>query len=254
MRDLADVRRALAETRTERLRLEGEALALAGQLGVAPELAADAFSLTADPAFGALRAVHAEAAAALAGFATKWGPNHAKVKAERARLGAARADMLARAEALLGRPVENLDRLLRLTSGEDRAVLLRQLVTLVTQADGLASQEATQGARVETLSAEVAGTTEDAARLDDLLRDLKVAEAVFASSLARLDSGKTDAFSAYPLVQVLEAPTLADAPSAPRKTLAAAGAVLGTLFLLTCLLVLWVRQPILHKLLRVARP
>ncbi|MBB4265296.1 GumC family protein [Roseospira visakhapatnamensis] len=247
---LANLRVDLGETRTERVRLERKAEALAEQLGVAPQVAIDAFSLTSDPAFQALREVHAEASASLAGHATKWGPNHAMVRAERARRAAARDDMKARAEVLLGRPITDLDRLVSLTSGADRTVLLRELVSLTVEANGLASGEQALSDRIAALAAEVTRRTDDAARLEDLLRDLQVSEAVFASALARVDSGKADAFKAYPLVQVLEEPTLPENPSAPRKTLAVAGAVLGSLFLMTCLLVLWIRQPILHKLLR----
>ena len=86
-------------------------------------------------------------------------------------------------------------------------------------------------------------------QLADLMRDLRVAEAVFSSALARLDTNKSDPFASYPLVQILEAPSLPREKSAPSSLLAIAGGVGATLFTLLGFLLLWLRQPIIRKLL-----
>ena len=81
------------------------------------------------------------------------------------------------------------------------------------------------------------------------MRDLRVAEAVFSSALARLDTNKSDPFASYPLVQTLEAPSLPRSRSAPSPLLAFAGAIGASLFTFFGFLLIWLRQPIIRKLL-----
>ena len=88
-----------------------------------------------------------------------------------------------------------------------------------------------------------------ASELADLLRELRVAEAVFTSALARLDTNKSDPFASYPLVQTLEAPSLPRARSSPSPGLAIVGALAASLFTLLGFLLLWLRQPIIRKFL-----
>jgi uncharacterized protein involved in exopolysaccharide biosynthesis len=89
-----------------------------------------------------------------------------------------------------------------------------------------------------------------ASQLADLQRDHRIAEAVFSSALARLDTNKQDPFASYPLVQTLAAPSLPKAPSSPSLVIALAGAIAATLLTVLAFGMLWLRQPILDKLLR----
>lgn len=89
----------------------------------------------------------------------------------------------------------------------------------------------------------------EAARLAELNRDLRVAEAVFSSALARLDTNKADPFASYPLVQTLEAPSLPRERASPSPLIAIAGAAAASIFVLLGFLLLWLRQPIIRKLL-----
>jgi len=88
-----------------------------------------------------------------------------------------------------------------------------------------------------------------AAQLADLLRDLRVAEAVFSSALAQLDTNKSDPFASYPLVQTLESPSLPRGPSGPSPILVIAGALAASIFIAIGFLLLWLRQPIIRRLL-----
>ena len=76
-----------------------------------------------------------------------------------------------------------------------------------------------------------------------------MAEAVFASAIARTESSKNDVYASYPLIQVLENPSLPDAPSSPRRKLAIAAGVAATLMLLIGLTLAWIRKPIVSRLL-----
>jgi uncharacterized protein involved in exopolysaccharide biosynthesis len=88
-----------------------------------------------------------------------------------------------------------------------------------------------------------------AAQLQDLERDFSVAEAVFASAIARAQSSKSDVYASYPLVQVLENPSLADRPSSPNRKLAIAAGIAATLMMLMALAMGWVRLALISRLL-----
>jgi len=72
---------------------------------------------------------------------------------------------------------------------------------------------------------------------------------VFSSALARVDTNKADPFASYPLVQTLEEPSLPRKRASPSTTLALAGAIAASILLVIGFLLLWLRQPIIHKLL-----
>lgn len=90
---------------------------------------------------------------------------------------------------------------------------------------------------------------EQASVLADLTRDHRVAEAVFSTALARIDTNKQDPFASYPLVQSLEEPSLPRKPSGPSLMIAVGGAAVASILLLIGFMLTWFRQPILDKLL-----
>ncbi len=102
----------------------------------------------------------------------------------------------------------------------------------------LASQQSKSGRWVEQASV-----------LADLTRDHRVAEAVFSTALARIDTNKQDPFASYPLVQSLEDPSLARQPSGPSLLISLVGAILASIILLIGFMLTWFRQPILDRLL-----
>jgi uncharacterized protein involved in exopolysaccharide biosynthesis len=107
----------------------------------------------------------------------------------------------------------------------------------------LKSQLQVEQARVLSLS-------EPASRLDDLKRDVQVADAVFSSALARIDTSKSDFFASYPIVQTLEAPETPLRPSSPLPLLAIAGGFAASLFILAALVLTWLRTALLQRILK----
>lgn len=89
-----------------------------------------------------------------------------------------------------------------------------------------------------------------AAELEDRQRDFAVAEAVFASAIARSESKKTDVYASYPLIQVLENPSLPSRPSSPNKKISIAAGIAASLMLLMGLALAWIRNPLISKLLK----
>jgi uncharacterized protein involved in exopolysaccharide biosynthesis len=89
-----------------------------------------------------------------------------------------------------------------------------------------------------------------ASRLDDLRRDMQVAEAVFTSALARIDTNKADFYASFPLVQAFELPDLPRRASSPLPILAVAGGAAATILILASLVLTWLRTALLQKILK----
>jgi uncharacterized protein involved in exopolysaccharide biosynthesis len=72
---------------------------------------------------------------------------------------------------------------------------------------------------------------------------------VFASAIARAQSSKLDVYASYPLVQVLENPSLPTKPSSPNHKLALMAGIAATLMLLFSLAMGWIRIVLISRLL-----
>lgn len=124
------------------------------------------------------------------------------------------------------------------------AELVRNQVEL-----GAAEQElATLQDQFAAGQAEIAGLAQAASDLQDLERDFSVAEAIFASAIARAKTGKSDVYASYPLVQVLENPSLPVRPSSPNRKLAFLAGIAATLMLLFGLSLGWIRLALISWL------
>jgi uncharacterized protein involved in exopolysaccharide biosynthesis len=231
------------------LREQTEAVrALETALGVGPDIAAATLKLHADTEFTALIDQMSEQAAKLAEAEGRFGPNHPAVIDARAAYAAAQSTARARAAAITRLGPADLDRL-DLAPVGGRAALLASLVELATAREGLAAEVAAMDARLAEDRAQITRLLEPAARLEDLQRDFQVAEAVFASAMARAETSKSDLYASYPLVQVLENPSLPAGPSSPRKTLAIAAGGAATFMLLAGLALGWLRRPLIARLI-----
>lgn len=129
-----------------------------------------------------------------------------------------------------------------LLSGSAQSNLLVSLVDIDAKIAGKQSE-------VESLEGQIKRETDDikkmsieAARLEDLNKAHLVAEAVFTSALARLDTNKVDIYSSYPMVQILAPPDLPTEPTGPKLILAIAGALLGSLLSIAAWTMAWIRH------------
>ena len=222
--------------------------ALESALNLPPDSAANTLKLYADAPYIALLDEVSAHAAKLAQAGASYGARHpTRIKAQEA-YDAARQAALLRAAKVTGLEVNDLQSLDRAPEGQ-RAALLSELVRENARRAGLERQHATISERIAiegTRLGELAGL---AAELEDRQRDFAVAEAVFASAIARSESTKTDIYASYPLIQVLENPSLPDLPSSPRRKLAIAAGIAASFMLLVGLVLAWVRKPLITRLL-----
>ncbi|WP_172293338.1 hypothetical protein [Pseudoruegeria sp. HB172150] len=222
--------------------------ALETSLGLNPRLAAAALRLHADIEFAALVKEMSERAAELSQARSRYGENHPEVLSARDGHEAARIEALRRAMTLTGLTSDDLAAL-DLSHVGSRAALLSDLVTFEAQRAGLAAEHRALTARLDAAETRRVELIEPAARLEDLQRDFAVAEAVFASAMARTQTTKTDLYASYPLVQVLEDPSLPTEPTSPKRKLAVAAGIAATFFLLVGLFLGWIRRPLIDRLL-----
>ena len=135
-----------------------------------------------------------------------------------------------------------------ITVADGRSNLMQGMVIANSQSAGARAGLAEIRRDISNQSVKSGNLVKQASELADLVRDHRVAEAVFSSALARIDTNKQDPFASYPLVQTLEQPSLPQSPSSPSVLLALAGAVGATIIILIGLALLWFRRPIIRKI------
>lgn len=221
---------------------------LRATLGIDAPLAAATLRLHADTEFNTIVEEMAQHATALAESRGQFGTNHPTLRAARANHDATRDRAMIRAAVVTGLAEAQVTRLDMSPIG-GRAELLSNLVRLDSERAGLEAELGALRMQLSRAQTRIRNLIEPAARLEDLQRDFAVAEAVFASAMARSQTSKVDLFASYPLVQVLENPSLPEQPSSPKRKLAVAAGLAATLFLLMGLTLGWIRQPVIDRLL-----
>lgn len=226
-----------------------EALRLTDALGVDAPTAAATLKLHADPEFQRTVAEMAEHAAAVSIARGQYGARHPVVVNASLRETGARSRAEARAIAATAIAPNAVAAVIDMAATGERARLLGRLVEASAQVEALAAERRAVASRLVDRRAEVMALIDAAAALDDLERDYQVAEAVFASAMARSDATKTDIYASYPLVQVLEDPATPEKPSSPRKLIALAAGIAASLMMIGGLTLGWLRRPLIDMLL-----
>jgi uncharacterized protein involved in exopolysaccharide biosynthesis len=246
--NIEQLRRQRAEILAQQQQANARLKQLSANLKVSSQQATDAFGLQTDPVFQQNLKNYSEASANLVVLESKFLPDHPSVIAEKAKRDAAAKAMVARATSIIGRPVD-LEALKQLSlnttntnNGVARENLFQQIVTVQSEQKGLAAQAQTIDRQISALENRLKKLAQQESYLDALKRDLQVAEALFSSTLTKLDLGKSNAFGSYPLIQIVTEPTLPEHPSQPKKIYAFLGAAFGSLFATSGIVLLWLRD------------
>ena len=236
------------ETVAQHRRISDRLAQLSATLGLTPQKAANALVLATDREFQKILSQYTDANATLLQLRSHRGENYPDVVKARREKEAVLKALLQRGEILLGVPLKQLNLELLILdnsngSGEKRANLFVQLVDLQAEQQGLAGQMANLQEQIKRLENQLSILTQKESVLDSLDRDLQIAQAVFASTLTKIDLSKSDPFASFPMMQIIEHPTLPTEPSAPKPKLVLAGAVFGSLLVSMGLTILWWREP-----------
>lgn len=215
---------------------------LAAKLGIKAEDATPLLLLSTDTEFRELWKTAAAQSASQIDIEARLGSDHPRVR-EAAEKSASLSYALRRIADKRG-GLQLAPAILNLASSDhDRVVeLLSELIRRQSEIAG-------QTSRIEAISALLAEHEKRrirlgsvAAKLDDLERDHQIANAVFSSALARIDVSKSDIYASYPLLQLLQEPSLPLLPSSPRILFAIVGGVLGSLLAVMAWTFAWLHQ------------
>ncbi len=242
---LEQLRKQRAETTAQEMLLSDRVLQLSESLGLSVNDASDAFTLQSDLIYQQNLKDYSEATSSLTVLSSKWGENHPNVIKELARQKTSSSALSDRADYLLSRR-PNLQELARLnlntTGSAGKEGLYRDLVAVQAEQKGVSAQARELSSQIEEFKVRLQDLTQKQLELDRLQRDAQVAEAVFASSLAKIDLSKSDIFTAYPLAQLVSPPNLAEEPVSPQPKLVLVGALVGSLFVSAGIFLLWKRN------------
>lgn len=218
---------------------------ISASLKLSPQQAVDAFVLQTDQIFQLNLKDYSESSAALVVLSSKLLPNHPAILTGKAKQDATQRALLSRGQYLLGRPISQAT-LQPLnpssTNASARETVFNELVTVRGYELGLQSQAQELNKQILKLEGKLKILAEKESTLEALNRDFRVAEAVFSTSLTKLDIGRSNAFGSYPLIQILVEPSLPLTPNFPKPYFVLLGAVSGSLFITTGFVLLWLRQ------------
>ncbi len=219
-------------------------------LGTTVELATVAMTLRADPLFQALVEQSAKIDAEITTLTGIRGQNNPRVVDLQAESSSTTSRLAARALELTGLKRADVLKLRDIAVREERARLFERLIGQIADTHAMTAMHAKLTAQIKVEQARVLELAPHASLLDDLKRDVQVAEAVFSTALARIDTSKADFFASYPMVQTLEPPSMPKRPSGPLPLLAVAGGMVATVLILIALGLAWLRLRLLRKILK----
>ncbi len=229
---------------------QGTSGRLASSLATNRQKANLAWRLRGDPVFQELATQYAKSHADAQLKSGTLGPEHGTMAQANAEQGQLRAALLRRGRQITGAAERELMTAIDLTLSDGRSALMQTMDVGDAQAAGTASALQELRGDIARETAQTPQLVAQAQELSDLLRDQRVAQAVFSSALARLDTNKMDPFASYPMVQTLAPPSLPDKKSSPSLVIAVAGALAATILILIAFGLVWLRQPLLDKALR----
>ncbi|WP_016856193.1 GumC family protein [Halomonas smyrnensis] len=230
-------------------RSEAQARRLGEMLDISLDEARSAQLLRADPLFQSLLTRYAGVLADWTQARATLGEQHLTLTELSAQRRTLRQSLVQRGTDLTPLSPETLLGFADLSVSDGRERLLDELMRTAGSGAGAQAALAEVREQIAQQSDEANALVEKAAELTDLLREQRVAEAVFSSALARLDTNKADPFASYPLVQTFEFPSLPRGPSSPSTLLAVAGAVVASILVTMGFLLLWLRQPLIQLML-----
>ena len=242
--NIEDLRRQRTELTAQQQQSQAQLSELSDNLSLSSNQASDAFVLQADQLFQNYLKNYSEANSELLKVRAKLTQAHPTVINLETEEQAARTALLNRAQALLNRPtsmalINRLNFSNNESSGSKRATLSEQLVTTSVQGRGIKAQVNALDSQIPQLEERLKGLSQQQSVLEDLKRDVQVAEAVFSSTISRLDLAKTSVSSSYPQIPTLARPSLPEEASGPRKTFVMLGATIGSLFFTSGIIGLW---------------
>ena len=236
------IRNKLVATRADLEQIEQEQERLVARVGLTPAQAAVALKLAAEPTFARITEQYSEAHAEYRSGDRLYGPNHPARRAAAAKREAVLHELKRLAGELNLDPTVELVRLATMLNMSHQSELLREIVS--GEAKLVGHRKSVQLLERQLVAAQEKAVRlgGEAARLEYLNKDVIAAQAVYTTAVARLDTDRSDAFSSYPMVQLLAGPELPGERSQPKLSYALIAGVGGTILVLLAWGVAWARS------------
>jgi DNA-binding NarL/FixJ family response regulator/uncharacterized protein involved in exopolysaccharide biosynthesis len=244
--NIETLRRQQAEESSQQRKTAARYNGLLQDLGLSSQQAADAFTLQSDQRFQKYLSEYSRLSGEAIALNARYFSNHPEVVDKQAEVEEAQSELFKQGRQLLGRPIDdNTIRQLNLNSGNGdskRASLFQELVSLQADKQGLDAQTRELNNQIRRLEAKLTSMAKSGSTLETLQQNVKLAEAVFSSTLSQLDLSKSTISASYPLATTIAKPTLPKKPSSPKSVLVLLGTTLCSALLTTALLSLWFRD------------
>jgi len=243
-------RRRLVELRAEVDKIDGEQTLLKSRVGVSIEQAAVALQLTADPTLAKLVTDYAETTAQYNVEKLRFGPAHPTLMLLKNKWNGLVAQINETLRRAKVKTPADLNTIVLLANNSHQAELYKQLIANDSVLGGKRSELAATQADVGRLDGELKKLSVSASKFEDLKKEHLVAEAVFTSAMARLNTSKSDIYGSYPLVQTIAAPSMPTRLGTNGPALAFAGGVTGTILISIAWFLTWLRAEFVRNRLR----
>ena len=242
--NLEQLRRQLAETNAQLQQTRVQVQRLADNLGMSAQSAKDAFALHSDSLFQQYLAEYTRASGELVAIEAKFQVNSPNVVEKQQEATEARQSLLQRGEILLDRiPSAELLQQLNLRTGDEndsyRGSLLKDIVALESEADGMAAKGAELQRQIQQLESKENQIVQQDATLTRLQQEVKFAETVYSSNLAKSRLAESNLYDAYPQIQVAIQPNIPEKTSSPDPVAVILGTFMGSVLLTTAIASLW---------------
>jgi uncharacterized protein involved in exopolysaccharide biosynthesis len=246
--NIALLRKLRAETIVQQQQSSTRLNQLSTNLDLTASQATDFVILKADQLFQQYLKDYTDITAKLVLLNSKYLSNHPSIVQEQSKLDSVKVALQNRGSALLGRPMNpatieqlNIDQGVSTSTREN---FVKELVTSQVDQKGYTASVQEIDRQIAQFEEKLKSLTQSASDVEALKRDMRIDEAIFSSTLSSVDIRNLDVFGSYPEVQLLGDPSYSDEPISPKTKLVLLGTALGSLFSITALLLLWLRQ---HK-------
>ncbi|MGG6270690.1 hypothetical protein ACQ4M3_39220 [Leptolyngbya sp. AN03gr2] len=242
--NLEDLYRQKAELASQDQGLRNRLQQLGRDAKVSSQQAGAAYALTADEVYKQQFVEYGRLTAEYQNVAAQLGPEHPVVLEKKSAATGAAAALQQRGSLVLGRSV-TLNELVQMApAGVDPGVAETRKVLFPDMTTSRAKQQETAATlqeldrQIQGLKARLQTLSQESIVTDSIRRDIQISEAIFTSSLAKVD-GQRNIDSIYPPMRLVAQPNLPREATSPNLQLALLGGVAGTVLVTTGLLLAW---------------
>ncbi|WP_019507448.1 response regulator [Pleurocapsa sp. PCC 7319] len=250
--NLEDLYRQRAELTAQEKGLNNLSQQLGEELNLSSTEATAAYKLLDDDVFQQQLELYAQGRGELNNLLSRFTAVNPAVIEKQSELEETTTSLQERAAFLLNRSVskQELERIIYLTLDPKvktvRQEVFKDLISNAAEEQKLEAQIQELENQMGRLESRQRNIAQNKLKMDRFQRDLQVAEAVFATTLAELDLGKEHVYSLYPPLQLIKEPSLPkeNQPTSPNLRLLLLGGMAGSFLVTTGLILLWFeRQP-----------